>query len=91
MLADLGDLMKLRKSNLGLYANITNALSLNQQVEEDTEVHIRLHHANQGGVDRSTDDNRTHALVLFLIQTYVDVSNCFPFMVHFFCHSLRLY
>ena len=83
LLADLGDLMQLRRSNLALHANITNTLGLNQQVEEETEVCIRLHHSNQGGLDRSTDDNSTHALVLYLIQTYVDVSNyeCLPFQV----------
>ena len=70
----LGDLMKLRKTNLALYANITNALGINQQVEEDAELHITLHHSNQNGKDHSTDHDRTHALVLFLIQTYVDVS-----------------
>ena len=74
ILGDLGDLMKLRTTNLALYANITLALGLNEQVEEETELHIRLHHANQGGADHTTDDNRTHALVLLLIQTYVDVS-----------------
>ena len=76
LLADLGDLLKLRKTNLALYANITNTLGLDQQVEEETEMHIRLHHANQLGADHTTNDDRTHALVLFLIQTYVDVSNC---------------
>ena len=74
VLDDLGDLMKLRRTNLALYASITNTLGLNQQVEEEVEVHIRLHHAQQDGIDHSTDDNRTHALVLFLIQYYIDVS-----------------
>ena len=74
LLADLGDLMKLRRTNLALYVNITNTLGLDQQVEEETEVHIRLHHANQGGANHTTNDDRTHVLVLFLIQTYVDVS-----------------
>ena len=74
LIGDLGDLMKLRRTNLGLYANITNTLGLNQQCEDETEVHIRLHHSNQQGVDQSTDDQRIHALVLFLIQYYVDVS-----------------
>ena len=86
VLAELGDLMKLRRTNLALYASITNALGLNQQVEEEVEVHIRLHHARQDGNDYTTDDDRTHALVLFLIQYYVDVSK----MMVFICSNVRV-
>ena len=86
LLCDLGDPMKLQKTNLSLYVSITNTLGLTQIVEDETEVHITLHHVNQNGIDRSTDHDRTHALVLFLIQTYVDVSKLWYYVIFFTFH-----
>ena len=71
---DLGDLMKLRRDNISLYARLTLALGIHQKVEEETEQYLILYHSNQGGVDRSTDNNRVYAMMMYLVQTYVDVS-----------------
>ena len=55
MIDDLGDLMKLRKQNIDLYAPLTLALGINQKVEEEAEQYIILYHSNQNAADHSTN------------------------------------
>ena len=74
IIADLGDLMKLRKQNIDLYDRLTLALGINQKVEEEAEQFLILYHSNQDGTDHSTNYDRIHAMLMMLIQTYVDVS-----------------
>ena len=74
VIEDLGDLTRLRKQNIDLYTRLTLALGLHQKVEEETDQHLILYHSNQNGKDESTNYERIHAMLMFLIQTYVDVS-----------------
>ena len=73
-LGDLHNLTDIQKSN-GMYASITNAVGITDDIYNDCLLHMFHNHSNQGGVNRCGDDDRLRALSDFVVQAYVDVSS----------------
>ena len=76
LVRSLGDLHNLSdaQKKAGMYAAITNAVGITDDIYNDCQLHIFHHHSNQGGVNRCGDSDRLRALSDFLVQAYVDVS-----------------
>ena len=72
----IGDLQTLSENQKGMYANITNAVGITDDVYNDCYIHIFREHSHQGGINHNGDTPRIYAICDFLVQNYVDVS-CF--------------
>ena len=72
----LGKLHNLPPAMRHLYAEVTNAVGITDDVYSDAQIYMLTYHSNQHGIDKSGDGDRLRALVDFIIQAYVDVSTC---------------
>ena len=71
---NIGDLQTLTENQKGMYANITNAVGITDDIYNDTFIHLFRNHSHQGGINRQGDSSRIYAMADYLVQTYVDVS-----------------
>ena len=72
-LGDLHNLSEAQKST-GIYALVTKAVGITDNVYNDSMLHMFHHHSNQNGVNRCGDSDHLRALSDFVVQGYVDVS-----------------
>ena len=77
LVRSLGDLHNLSaaQKEQGMYAAITNAVGITDDVYNECQLHMFHHHSNQGGVNRCGDSDRLRALSDYIVQAYVDVSS----------------
>ena len=74
LVRSLGKLHNLPPAMKHMYAEITNAIGITDDVYNDAQIYMLTYHSNQRGVDRSGDGDCLRALVDFIVQAYVDVS-----------------
>ena len=75
----IGDLHNLPPENKGLYAKVTLALNITDDVYNDCMLYMLNHHSNQNGINHTSDSDRLYAMSDFIVQAYVDVSIFFSF------------
>ena len=72
----LGKLHNLPPAMRHLYAEVTNAVGIMDDVYSDAQMYMLTYHSIQHGIDKSGDGDCLRALVDFIVQAYVDVSTC---------------
>ena len=84
---NIGDLYRMSENQKGMYANITTAVGITDDVYNDTFIYLFKNHSQQGGINRQGDSARIYAMADFIVQAYVDVSlhsdtvTSFPFSI----------
>ena len=71
----IGDLHNLPPENKSLYAKVTLALNITDDVYNDCMLYMLNTHSNQNGVNHTGDSDRLYAMTDFIVQAYVDVSS----------------
>ena len=80
---EIGDLQTLTGNQKGMYAQITNAVGITDEVYNEAYIHMFRNHSNQGGVNKTGDGSRIYTMCDYIVQTYVDVSNFGSYVVSF--------
>ena len=72
---EIGDLHNLSENQKGMYAQITLAVGITDDVYNDTFIHLFKNHSQQGGINRQGDSSQIYTMADYLVQAYVDVSS----------------
>ena len=81
LVCSFGRLHNLPPSMKHMYAEITNAIGITDDMYNDAQISMLTYHSNVRGVDRSGDGDRLRALVDFIVQAYVNVGRTWKYQL----------
>ena len=70
----IGDLHNLPPEKKHLYAKVTLAVGITDDVYNDCMIHMFNNHSKQDGVNHTGDSGRLYAMCDYIVQAYIDVS-----------------
>ena len=70
----IGNLNYLPPEKKSLYAQVTMAINITDDVYNNCMLYMLNNHSNQNGINHAFNSDRLYAMSYFIVQAYVDVS-----------------